>query len=129
MVAGQEEQCRPRVHLFVTFKRSPKFLPESHRMAASFAHVRDSSSAKGNLSRADTRLGVETENLCRKDLSESVNLPEDQRRAWSSQSQTRRSQDLQRCQAEGLSSFGGCGSPQESAAKLLTQAYLQPVQL
>lgn len=78
MVAGQEEQSRPRVHLFVCFKHSPRSLPQSHRLAASSVHARDSSNAKENLLRANTRLQVETQNLCRKDLSEMVNFPENQ---------------------------------------------------
>lgn len=71
-------RSRPPVHLFVCFKHSPRSLPPSHRLAASSVSARDSSHAKENLLRANTRLQVERQNLCRKELSEMVNFPENQ---------------------------------------------------
>lgn len=117
-VAGQEGHCRPWVHLCVCFKCSPRFLPRSHCLAASFVHVRDSSSAKGNLLRADTRLQVETQNLCRKEIPELVNLPEDGSQTYRYPlPQTHCSQDPQRRWDEGLSSFGWCSSPPGVSSK------------
>lgn len=97
---------------------SPRFLSQSHCMDASFPHARDSSSAKGNLLSADNRLRVETQNFCRKNISGLVNLPGDQSETHVDPlSQTQCSQDLQRCQAEWLSLFGGSRSPTGFSSK------------
>lgn len=59
------------------FKCSRRSLPQLHCMAASFVHIRSSSSAKGNLLKADIQLQVETPTFIRQEVSEAIACPWD----------------------------------------------------
>lgn len=108
-VDGQE-QCRFWVHLFVCYEYSRRLLPQSHCMAASFVHVRDSRSAKGNLWEQKPNF-VLRQSLCRKDLSELINSTLAWRLEWDVHEAAYLSPTAAKnCRGAKLSSFGGCSN-------------------
>lgn len=132
MVARQEQQCRPWVHWFVCFMCSHRFLPQLHCMAASFVYIRGSNCAKGDLLRADTQLQVgaqllfffQTGGLWSSKLPVGLHDTSMQPPCLSAAV----AGTCQGTELKGSVPSGGAVAPQEPA-KLLTQAYLQPVWL